>query len=168
MNFKYLQNFWLLRQNPSGKTNQEQMYDFILSQKLVTCPYSHFNEERNNVIDGLYNENNAKNKSYSQDRKFIEKIKIGDIILIPFSGLKKCITARIISEPIYSVETGLFTKENNGTYQILKQGDKAFRPIARKIEIIDKTYNLNYELKKLPRMSLSILNSEIKNALINS
>ncbi len=132
----YRQQFWSLRQNPYANTNQIQMREFITSQNIVTCPKGHLNEERNNVINGVYNEDNLKWKSHSQDRKFIENINIGDIILVSFAGLSECILARIISEPIYGINTGLFTSLDKDKIQVSNKGKIPFRPVGRKIEII--------------------------------
>lgn len=95
----------------------------------------------------------------SQDRKFIEDIKIGDIVLIPFAGLKECILAKITSEPIYAVDTGLFTTITKGEIDI-SYGETPFRPVGRKIEIINPS--VVFEDKRvLPRNSLSRINPDI-------
>lgn len=153
------QNFWSIRQNPYANTNQTQMRDFILSQSVVTCPFGHIGDGRNNVIDGVYNEIN----SHSQDRKFIEDIKIGDIIVIPFAGIKECILAKIISDPIFAIDTGLFyssTFSKNGIELKNEAGDMPFRPVGRNIEIINPS--LKFQDKRvLSRTSLSRVNPDI-------
>ena len=152
----YRQQFWSLRQNPYANTNQIQMREFIISQNIVTCPFGHLNIERNNVINGVYNEE----QSRSQDRKFIENMNIGDIILIPFVGLKECILARIVSEPIYGVDTRLFTSRRDGKIQVTNEGDTPFRPVGRKIQIIRN--NVRFKDKRvLPRLSLCHINPNI-------
>ena len=155
MNYQY-QQFWCLRQNPYANTNQIQMRDFIISQNIITCPFGHLSRERNNVIDGNYNEE----ISNSQDRKFIENINIGDIIIIPFTGIKECILARITSEPIYSVNTNLFTIRLNNMIQISNNYGTPFRPVGRRIEIINPNVIFNNK-RILPRMSLSHVNPNI-------
>ena len=152
----YRQQFWSLRQNPYANTNQRQMCEFIISQNIVTCPFGHLNIERNNVINGVYNEE----QSRSQDRKFIENMNIGDIILIPFAGLKECILARIVSEPIYGVDTGLFTSIRDGKIQVTNEGDTPFIPVGRKIQIIRNDVSFN-DKRVLPRVSLSHINPNI-------
>jgi hypothetical protein len=133
----YRQQFWSLRQNPAANTDQRQMREFIISQNVVTCPWGGGgNEERNNVINDTYNEEHPQWNSNSQDRKFIENMNIGDIIVIPFAGLRECILARIVSDPIYGVDTGLFTSMLNGKNQVSTEGDRPFRPVGRKIQII--------------------------------
>lgn len=152
------QNFWSIRQNPYTKTNQTQMRDFILSQSVVTCPFGHIGHGRNNVIDRVYNETN----SLSQDRKFIEDIKIGDIIVIPFAGLKECILAKIVTDPIYAIDTGLFHTStfNKDGINLTEEGDTPFCPVGRKIEIINPS--LVFQDKRvLPRTSLSRINPDI-------
>lgn len=155
----YRQQFWSLRQNPYANTDQKQMREFIISQQTVTCPFGHLNQERNNVVNGVYNENSTW-KSHSQDRKFIENMMIGDIILIPFAGLKECILARIISDPIYSVDTGLFTSTRNGKIQVTNEGNTPFRPVGRKIQIICNDVIFK-DKRILPRVSLSHINPHI-------
>jgi hypothetical protein len=156
----YRQQFWSIRQNPGANTNQIQMREFIISQNVVTCPFGHMNEERNNVINGVYNEDHLKWKSHSQDRKFIENMNIGDIILISFAGLKECILARIISEPIYGINTGLFTSIYEGQNQISNKGKIPFRPVGRKIQIIQNDI-IFPDKRVLPRVSLSHINPNI-------
>ena len=152
----YRQQFWSLRQNPYANTNQKQMRELIISQNIVTCPFGHLNEARNNVINGVYNEE----QSHSQDRKFIENMNIGDIILIPFVGLRDCIHARIVSEPIYAIDTGLFTSMRGGKIQVTNEGDTPFRPVGRKIQIIHDNVRFN-DKRVLPRVSLCHINPNI-------
>ncbi len=156
----YRQKFWTLRQNPRAITNQQQMREFVISQNIVTCPFGHLNNERNNVLDGVYNEDHPEWKSQSQDRKFIENMNIGDIIVIPFTGIPGCIIARIVSDPIYCVDTGLFTSMLNGKIQVSTEGDTPFRPVGRKIQIIH--YDFVVENKyKLGRHALCNINPNI-------
>jgi hypothetical protein len=155
-NEMYRQQFWSLRQNPYANTNQRQMRELIISQNIVTCPFGHLNIQRDNVVNGVYNEK----QSRSQDRKFIENMNIGDIILIPFIGLRECILARIVSEPIYGIDTELFTSVHNGKIQISHDGDTPFRPVGRKIQIIRNDVVFN-DKRVLPRTSLCRINSNI-------
>ena len=161
----YHQQYWSIRQNPYANTNQIQMRDFIISKNIITCPFGHLDNERNNVINGVYNEKNPEWKSHSQDRKFIENMNIGDIVLISFAGLKECIIARIISEPIYGVNTGLFTSIQYGKIQVANQGDTPFRPVGRKIQIIKDKIIFN-DKRIIPRISLSHINPNIINSSI--
>ena len=156
----YRQQFWCIRQNPYANTDQRQMHELIISQNIVTCPFGHLNEVRNNVLNGVYNEEHPTWKSHSQDRKFIENMNIGDIILIPFAGLRECILARIVSEPIYGVDTGLFTSMRDGKIQVTNKGDIAFRPVGRKIQIIRNDVRFN-DKRVLPRVSLCHINPSI-------
>ena len=159
-----MEEYYLVRQNPYGKTNQEQLRHFILSQQLVTCPFGHFSDYRNSVVDELYNENHPQWKSNSQDRNFMETLKVGDFILIPFTDRKECILARIISEPIYTYTSGLFWYKNTkNEYQLVKKKGKTrtpFRPNVRKIEIID--LNIQFTDKRvLPRRTFCKFNPSI-------
>ena len=108
-------NFWVLRQNYGEKTNQEQMKELILRQKFVACPWGGWGPERQNVIDGIYNKQVVRpggRTSNNQDKRFVEEMKIGDIILIPFAKKRGCIVARITSGVEYSIDTGLFWTEH--------------------------------------------------------
>jgi len=165
---------WSIRQNPRGKMDQYQMRDFVISQNLITCPFGHLSEERTAVIDEVYNEN-AHWKSNSQDRKFIEDMKIGDIIVIPFKGIKPCLLAVIQSDPIYAADTGYYYNTSCPDKIHLSQepevgvgggGGTPFRPVARKIRIISEII-FSDKRKYLDMSSLSIL---FKNAdeIINS
>ena len=134
---------WIIRQNPYSITNQTQMRELIISQSFVSCPFGQLSEAaaialglpiwgRDNVINGVYSEQHSR----SQDRKFIENMNIGDIIVIPFAGIKECILARIVSDPIYGIDTGLFTSMRDGKIQLSDEGDIPYRPVGRKIQII--------------------------------
>lgn len=59
----YRQQFWSLRQNPYANTNQRQMRELIISQDIVTCPFGHLNNERNNVIMVCIMRNNRTHKT---------------------------------------------------------------------------------------------------------
>ena len=155
------QQIWALRQNPYANTNQRQMRELIISQNIVTCPFGHLNEFKINVSNGIYNEEHPEWKSQSQDRKFIENMNIGDMILIPFTGLKKCILARIVSAPIYGIATGLFTSmRDGGIIQVSTEGDTPFCPIGRKVQIIRNDV-IFADKRVLPRVSLSHINPHI-------
>jgi len=144
-----------VRQNPYSKTSQKDMRSFIISQNLVTCPFGHLNDYKDNVISLEYNEDYNVWKSLSQDRKFIEDIKIGDVIIIPFKGIKECILARIISEPIYDIYTGLFTNEIDGKIYFSNISGEHFKPVVRKIKIINSNIIFEDKRKYIPMNTLS-------------
>jgi len=154
--------YWSIRQNPRGNMDQAQMRDFIISQNLITCPFGHLSEERTAVIDEVYNEN-ANWKSKSQDRKFIEDMKIGDIIVIPFKGITPCLLAVIESDPIYAADTGYYYNTSHGDKIHLSQergvggGGTPFRPVVRKIRII-REITFSNKKRVLPMSSLCHIN----------
>ena len=152
-----IRKFWCIRQNPSANTIQSQMRNFILSYNVVTCPFGHSHQERNNVLDGIYNEHDLYWKSRSQDRLFIEQINVDDIIIIPFAKLRTSIVAKVVSTPVYCIHTTLFTSQYNGKIQLSDKGDTPFRPIGRKIQIIDD-YFLLHDKRKLSMRSLCNIN----------
>lgn len=121
---------WCIRQNPYKITNQTQMRNLNLSGCL-TCPFGHMSEPRNNVMDGTYNV-----EAQSQDRRFCEEMQIGDYVLIPYAKQKTCVLAQIMSDPIYAIDTKLFTRKVNEQIHIVADGDVPFRPVGRAIQII--------------------------------
>ena len=154
-----MREYWSIRQNPYANTNQIHMRDFILSHGVITCPFGHLAENRDNVVSGVYNEKHPTWKSHSQDRKFIEKVKIGDIVVIPFVKIKACILARIVSEPIYDMNTGMFTTKY-GKIHLSKEGTVPFCPVVRRIQIIND--NLIFSDKRcLPRITLAHVSRSI-------
>ena len=140
MTLQLQNNFWVLRQNYGEKTNQEQMRNLIISQKIVTCPWGGWGVARENVINGQYNESTTNRPggrpSKNQDRRFVEEMKIGDIVLIPFAKKRGCIVGRIASGVEYSIDTGMFWTEKENHITIGEEGDLPFRPVGRYIEII--------------------------------
>jgi hypothetical protein len=139
-------NFWVLRQNYGEITNQTDMKKMIRSQQIVTCPWGGWGIPRQNVVDGIYNENKAdisRRPSGGQDRKFVEEMRVGDIVLIPFKGKKECIIARIASDVEYAINTGLYWKEcqDDGKIRIsdVEEGTP-FRPVGRRIVINNEKY----------------------------
>jgi hypothetical protein len=138
-------NFWVLRQNYGEITNQSDMKNLIMEQQIITCPWGGWGLARQNVIDAIYNEylsDKSKRASGGQDRKFVEYMSIGDIVLIPFSGKKECIVARITSDVEYAIDTGLFWKENEAGKVIINStvDGLPFSPVGRRIEIIDDKF----------------------------
>lgn len=151
-----------LRQNPYTTTNQQRMRKFIISHNIVTCPFGHSFEARDNVVNGKYNEQN----SNSQDRKFIEDMKPGDFVLIPFAKEKKCILAEIVSDPFLVWDTGLFTIMLDGKFKLSRKGIIPFRPVGRKIRIIRDDIVFD-DKRVLPRNSLSLINPQIISQFLN-
>lgn len=160
MNLK--NNFWVLRQNYGEKTDQTQMKDLILSKKIVTCPWGGWGIYKQNVINGVYNDNCGIWNSSKQDKRFVEEMKIGDIILIPFAKKKECIVARIISNIEYSFDTGLFYTEIEEKITLGDTGEHPFQPIIRHIEIIKDEFIPNCQvtnIQTLSKMSQPLLDS---------
>jgi hypothetical protein len=156
-------NFWVLRQNYAEKTNQPQMRNLILSQEFITCPWGGWGKARQNVIDGVYNnsvqEDRPGRPSRRQDIRFVEDMKIGDIVLIPFTNTQECIVARITSNVEYSINSGLFWREHENQIILSENDGLPFRPVGRHIEIIKENFVPNHKL--LGRMSLSKMNNGI-------
>ena len=156
--------FWALRQNYGEKTNQKEMRDFILKTSKVTCPWGGDGEHREKVANGTFNEkpvNGSKRTSRGQDRTFVQKMNVGDIVLIPFKGIKTCILARITGDVDYEFDSGMFMRESNGERRIDVVGDKPFRPIVRNIEI------LNASFPKPPRLARQTVTTLRKDIVLN-
>lgn len=159
---------WSIKQNPYQNTDQTLMRNLILREEMVTCPFGHVGEVRNNVIDGKYNETNEiGDPSLQQDRKFAEAIKIGDILVITFTGIKECILARVISDTKYLINTGLFTRleETSGKFKIDNDGDVPFRPVGRTIQIIQS--NVIFPNKKKLPIQRSLQNIDMSYDEVN-
>jgi hypothetical protein len=170
MSLSLLPNYWILRQNYGSKTNQEQMRNLIISKKMVTCPWGGWGIERENVIKRQYN-NAPPNRpgarsSINQDKKFVEEMKIGDIVLIPFTKIKKgCIIARISSNVENSIDTGLFKTETERCILFSEEGSPLFKfePVGRYIEIINVEFlpeTRIYNIQTLSKMS-SVLMTQL-------
>jgi len=153
--------FWVLRQNYAEKTNQVQMKNLILEQKFITCPWGGWGQERENVINEIYNCvpcREGGRSSSNQDVKFVEEMNIGDIVVIPFAKETECIVARVTSNVEYAINTGLYYSGVNDTQiQITEEGDCPFRPVGRRIEIIRSDYR---PVRRFGQLTLSKLNSE--------
>jgi hypothetical protein len=162
--------YWVLRQNYGSKTNQRQMKALIKQQKIVTCPWGGWSKSRQNVVDGIFNEDEDNitrpggRSSKGQDRKFVEDMKIGDIVLIPFTHKQGCIVARIVSDVNYAINTGLYWRENNAQITISASGDLPFRPVGRQIEIITEDFTPDCSLGQ---WTLSKMNKAIVDKLNN-
>jgi predicted Mrr-cat superfamily restriction endonuclease len=111
--------FWVLRQNYGEKTDQIKMRKLNTKNGIITCPWGGWGNQRKNVIDGVYNEvvpeKPSERSSKGQDRRFVEEMKVGDIVLIPYAKQKTCVIARITSGIDYAVDTGLHWEEREET-----------------------------------------------------
>ena len=161
-------NYWVLRQNYAEKTDQGQMKQLILDQKFVTCPWGGWGIPRQNVIDGLYNSDKQHIKpggrsSKGQDKRFIEEMNVGDIIVIPFAKKRGCVVARITSNVEYSIDTGLFWTETEQHIKLSEDGATPFRPVGRRVEIIDENFIPTVTVTN--RMSISKMSQGVIDSL---
>lgn len=147
--------FYQIRQNPYENTVQLQMKEYIENTGIVTCPFGHIGEGRNKVMDAIYDD-----KAGGQDKRFIHELRVGDYIMVIFTLekvpkyekeiLRNVIFGRIVSEPLYGVDTGHFTftddkgKINISNHPITSStiNSTPFRPVGRRIEIIDNDFKL--------------------------
>ena len=166
-------NYWVLRQNYGSKTNQDEMKGLILKQQIVTCPWGGWGIAKQNVIDKKYNENHIDRPggrpSKGQDRRFVEEMRVGDIIIIPFPKKNGCVVARIASDVEYSVDTGLFWTETSEDIRIGDTGDAPFQPISRRIEILHDNFlpscviNNRMSVSKMGQAVMDNVNKIIQN-----
>jgi hypothetical protein len=155
--------FWILRQNYAEITNQIDMKKLIKAQKFVTCPWGGWGVHRQNVIDGIYNEKVCERSSNGQDRKFVEEMNIGDIVLIPFAKGNGCLVARITSDVDYAIDTGLHWNKEGSQIKIGDNDGLPFRPVGRRIEIIREDFIPD---KSLGQWSLSKMNKDLVSKLV--
>jgi hypothetical protein len=136
-----LQNqYWVLRQNYAEKTDQTNVRDLIISQQFVSCPWGGWGQHRKNVVNGTYNDNPTVGRSAGgQDRRVVEEMQIGDIVLVPFAGQSTCILARIVGPVEYAIDTGLSAMETDGVILLGSEGEP-FYPVGRRIEILNAEY----------------------------
>ena len=138
--------YWCLRQNDAENMDQNSMYDFIIDTNIIICPWGLSGICKQNILNGLYNETrnlSPEKVSKSQDRKFIEEININDIILIPFLNTKRCIIAKIISEPAYDMDTDYSLIRSSLGKKLVKCSTDELekcQPIGRFIQILDPNF----------------------------
>ena len=154
---------WSLPQNPYANTDQTQMRRIIIEQNFISCPFGHISTCRNNVLDGKYN-----TEANQQDIQFVENMRIGDMVIIPFKGQKSCILAKIVSDPIYCIETGLYTTQEHPDDQIKisETTGEPFRPVGRRIEIINDNVVFADKRKFIPMNSLKQLSLQILEVIL--
>ena len=155
-------NYWVLRQNYGEKTDQIKMRELNTKNGIITCPWGGWENQRKNVIDGVYNEvvphKPGGRLSKGQDRRFVEEMKVGDIVLIAYAKQKTCVIARITSGIDYAVDTGLHWEERGDFIELTESGDNPFCPVGRHIEILHTDFIPEF---KPNRMSLTKMKTGI-------
>ena len=148
-------NYWVLRQNYRENTDQHRMRELNTKHRIITCPWGGWGNAQTNVINGVYNEiiphRPGGRSSKGQDRRFVEEMKVGDIVLIAYAKQKTCVIARVTSDVNYSIYTGLFCNESEDGI-LTENGDTPFCPVGRCIEILDNDFKPYFRPN---RMSLS-------------
>lgn len=146
------------------------MKAMILDTSVVTCPFGHVGEYRNNVIDEVYNENHHTWASKGQDRTFVQEMQIGDTVLIVFKKPVAPILARITSVVEYAYNTGYYTWVHDEVRHISREradarvaeNDVLFRPVCRKIEILEREVRVEGSWRMFGQGSLSKMSTEIR------
>jgi hypothetical protein len=165
-----INNYWVLRQNYGEKTDQIKMRELNL-KGIITCPWGGEGNARKNVIDGVYNEmvphKPGGRLSKGQDRRFVEEMKVGDIVLIAYAKQRTCIIARISSSIEYSIDTGLYWTDKGDFIELTETGDKPFFPVGRQIEILSNDFIPSFRPNRmsLTRMSQSGIDNIITHLL---
>jgi hypothetical protein len=94
-------------------------------------------------------------------------MRIGDMVIIPFKGQKSCILAKIVSDPIYCIETGLYTTQQpDDQIKISETTGEPFRPVGRRIEIINDNVVFADKRKFIPMNTLKQLSSQILEVIL--
>lgn len=156
---KSQQNYWCLRQNDGENMNQDSMYDFIIDAGIVFCPWGLSGICKQNVSERLYNETldlSSEKVSKSQDRKFVDEMNVGDIVLIPFSKTNRCIVGKITSATIYNMDTNYSIIRTSKGKKLVKYKSEELeqcRPVGRFIEIVSSNYIVE-DKRCLGRLSL--------------
>ena len=132
---------WILRQNPCRKTNQSAMMEFIKDQGIITCPYGHVVEASNHVDCNEYNNYDEDgDTSRNQDRRFVEDIKIEDIVVIPFNK------GQNPNALIVKVESDRMPSKNFQEMLVVYKDDRVVK-IVPPTDICDKHRGSQYEIK---------------------
>ena len=157
-------SYWVLRQNYARITNQTDIEQLIVNQKIITCPWGGWGIPKEKVKSRIYN--NDKNYpdefgriSSNQDKKFVEDMNIGDIVLIPLAKSSKFIIARITSDIIHDIHTGMYWEKKNGHINIGSSG-LPFEPVVRRIEILHTDFkpDMRTGIQTLTKMNSHIIN----------
>lgn len=160
--------YWIIRQNPHGDTDQQEMKNMILDTGIVTCPFGHMGDYRNNVIDGFYN-----NDSKGQDKTFVQKMKVGDTVLIVFKKPVLPMLARISSDTIDAYNTGYYTWKHDEVRHISRERadarvadvDVCFKPVCKRIDILKQEVPVQTSWRIFGQGSLSRMSDEVKQIL---
>jgi hypothetical protein len=138
------------------------MRELIMSQKFVTCPWGGWGQHRENVINGWFNDRQpveiGGRSSRGQDRRFVEEMSIGDIVVIPFADIKKCFIVEITSNVEYGIDSGLKRKEDNGEIRIGDNDGLPFQPVGRRVAVISNNF---IPEKSLGQLTLCKLNKNV-------
>lgn len=133
------------------KTNQNVMKKFIIDEEVITCPFGHVHDYSDNANQRIYSSSPTPRQniiwlSDGQDKKFMEKIDIGDIVVTPFKDQNKVLISEITSEPYRKNFTDMFVvfKDNNyhcitkdiSLYEDDKFHIETFKPVVRDINIL--------------------------------
>ncbi len=94
-------------------------------------------------------------------------MKIGDIVVIPFTKIKRgCIIARISSNVENSIDTGVFKTETESCISFSEEGNPLFKfePVGRYIEIINVDFlpeTRIYNMQTLSKTKCPVLMTQL-------
>lgn len=164
------------RQNPYEKTDHGAIYNFIKEHQIITSPFGHTRE----YSHPLYNKDYTKDGN-KQGYNFMEKLQIGDIVIIPFKNLNKIVIGEILSEPEPpKIFSGLYVIKNKKKNKVVKiTNDPSifsnkydvnpwdFKPIHRKIRIIKEIHHPSQSELHLPNSTFCKIHSSAILEFIN-
>ncbi len=149
---------WVLRVNPYERTDQNDMFKYIVKNKVIICPFGHIGEYRMNVLRRVYNVNHPVLGSSGQDKRFVEEIEIGDTILVMFTSTKKYLIVEVLSSACevdvhysYTDDGSIIRIQHNDEIDIDSSTiAHPFKPVVRFIAILDSGTFVR-DMKRFPR-----------------
>ena len=150
--------FYAIRQNPCRVAVQSDMLEFIVNNKVISCPYGHIGHYRENFLNNIQNIDSG-----GQDENF-RKLNVNDILLIQFKQLQEVLIVKVESGCKSKVFPDLVVNyespEAEFPFDISKEVKskytEEFRPIYRDISIIARCRKPNWWVKN----SLSKIHSD--------
>ena len=152
--------YYAIRQNPCRVTDQDDMMEFILKHKVISCPYGHIGHYRENFLMNIQNIDSG-----GQDEYF-RKLNIGDIILVQFKQLREVLIVRVESNCKTKVFSDFFINYESPEAEFpfdISNEEKSeyveqFSPIYRDISILARCRKPDWWVKN----SLSKINLDAR------
>jgi len=159
---------YAIRQNPCRVTDQDDMLEFIVKNKVISCPYGHIGRYRENFLRNIQNLDSG-----GQDEYF-RKLNIGDIILVQFKQLREVLIVRVESNCKTKVFPDFFINYEspeaefpfNISKEVKSEYFEEFSPVYRDISILARLQKPNWWVKNsLSKISLDTRIEWIRNRI---